>query len=272
MKPLRSTPSRRTFLRASAYGLVGLGAGYWGLAQTDADIPGIGYLGSSTPPDRSEMTVVLAESFDAAPLNSSTWRKTFPWGNGLTDTYNGYGAPENVVVRDGSLVLTAEERPQRGKDYTTGVVSSRRSFSFGYFEAEIKVPPISPGFWPAFWLTAADSEWPEIDLFEYFGADRRVWMAFHYLDANGEKQRDITAADWQPTPNEFHRYSVHWTPSDVTWYIDGTERYHIHHEFDPEVRMWLIINFGINPAFLAPPRSADLPAQMEVRNVRVWQI
>lgn len=270
VRPTERGPTRRDFLRTSACSLGTFSVGCLSRSGDGATGDERGSSGRD-PPDLSELSLDLDESFEGSALDASRWNKTYPWGNGLTDTYDGYGAPENVVVRDGEMALRAERKRQRGKTYTTGVVSSVDSFSFGYFEAEIKVPPASPGFWPAFWLTSDDAVWPEIDICEFFGADPDVWTAFHFLDRNGRKQRVITSHEGGDFSREFHRYSVRWRPDRIDWYVDGTRRFHHRHRFAEDVTMNLIINFGIGPPFLDAPRRRDLPAEMRLRNVRIWQ-
>ena len=223
------------------------------------------------PIDTENMTPVLDDSFLDGSLDTSTWRNKYPW-NSRTHNYDGYASPENVRVVSDTLVLKAERERRNGKPYTTGVISTKRVLRPGYYEASIKIPPTNPGFWPAFWLTSA-SEWPpEIDIFEFFGSDPRVWMTYHYYNSNSDRNGKIrdtySGTDFS---DRFHRYGVDWRPERITWYIDGIERFQYAGKFLKLEYMWMILNFGIGAPFLKRPRPEDLPATYEVEWVRGWE-
>ena len=76
----------------------------------------------------------------------------------------------------------------------------------------------------------------------------------------------------------FHRYSIAWTPSSITWFIDG-RMVHERVNWNPTPIPHLPMRFFIN---LWPPRSKqlagvlsliDLPAKSEIRSVDidVWK-
>ncbi|MCA9795236.1 MAG: glycoside hydrolase family 16 protein, partial [Candidatus Eremiobacteraeota bacterium] len=82
------------------------------------------------------------------------------FGNHELQTYT--NRPENVVVEDGDLVITAREEDYTGpdgipRDYTSGRLYTREHFTqrYGRFEARIKVPE-GQGMWPAFWMLGAN--------------------------------------------------------------------------------------------------------------------
>ena len=68
----------------------------------------------------------------------------------------------NVSVSDGYLTITMRRRPPSGKSsptggrrstpYTSGMLKSYATGTYGYYEARIKGAPLFPGVCPAFWL------------------------------------------------------------------------------------------------------------------------
>lgn len=218
----------------------------------------------------SAMDLAFEDTFDEAPLDTSKWLEKYPWKT-RTHNYDGYAASENAYVYDGNLVVEAEDQPQEGKSYTTGVASTREEFGPGYFEAVVKAPPTAPGFWPALWMTPA-YEWPpEIDIFEFFGEDPRARMTYHYLDDAGNYQEDYKWFGGADFDAEFHVYGLDWHPERIVWYIDGVERFRFEGENVTETKMQLIFNFGIGAPFLSKPDPDRLPAVFEMDKIRIWQ-
>lgn len=266
--------TRRKLLRTAGVGLGAIGIGSVGSLVVDEANRSLrrGAVASEkgSPPDTSKMNRVFADEFKRGEVDVSRWRTKYPW-NSRTHNHDGYAAEENVYVSDETLVLKAEDNPRSGKPYTTGVVSAKDEFQYGYFEGRIKVPPTTHGFWPAFWLTTVEEWPPEIDIFEFFGAESKVWMTYHYEDSNG-KQKVRDSHEGTDFDDRFHRYGVEWRPDRIVWYIDGEEQFRYEGEHIRDERMYLILNFGIGGVdFLKKPRSKDLPATYEIDWVRVWQ-
>lgn len=238
---------------------------------TDSDPESQNNTDSDTgPADASNLELVFEDTFDSNPINAEKWRTNYPWGS-REHNYNGYTSSQNVYVYDGSLIIKAEEKAQEGNSYTTGVAAAKRTFTPGYVEGHIKVPPITSGFWPAFWLTSANRWPPEIDLFEFFGDDPRAWMTYHYEGNDGEPQKVDSTYGGADFGDEFHRYGVDWNANRIIWYINGQERFRYSGDKIQIDEMNLIFNFGIDPDFLSTPPSDALPANLEMSEVRVWE-
>ncbi|WP_191965510.1 MULTISPECIES: family 16 glycosylhydrolase [Haloferax] len=220
--------------------------------------------------DTSQMTLAFEDTFEDDSLDESLWGTEYPWKSRVHN-YNGYADPNNVYISMDTLVIKAEKKPQNGKTYTTGVASPRRDFSYGFFEASVKVPPIATGFWPAFWMTPVDAWPPEIDIFEFFGDDPRAHMTYHYNDLLGLKKKANGAAAVPNPSSNFHTYAVDWAPEKIVWYIDGQEQFRFTGPRVTQDEMHLIFNFGIDASFLGTPRDEDLPEVMQIDYLRVWQ-
>ena len=72
-------------------------------------------------------------------------------------------ASQNITFSNGKLILTARQATGLGwgRTYTSGRVQSngKGDFTYGRFEASIKLPT-GQGSWPAFWmLPSINSSW-----------------------------------------------------------------------------------------------------------------
>jgi beta-glucanase (GH16 family) len=109
------------------------------------------------------------------------------------------------------------------------------NFTYGYLEARIK-NPAGGGTWPAFWMLGQDiasRAWPlcgEIDIMEGEGnAPYTNWGTAHWANANqwdhiqGPGNNTVTLSS--KLSDAYHTYGILWTPTSLTWYIDGTANY-----------------------------------------------
>ena len=137
-------------------------------------------------------------------------------------------------------------------------------FEYGYVKVLAHLPS-DAGLWPALWLAASDLHWPpEIDILEHWGANMNRTGV--YLHPVGLPQ--LAAHVNMPTISSgWHTFAVLWSPSVVTWYIDGrqalTTRIGVPHQ-----SMYFIANL----AEASKPRSGwGCEGVMGIRSVQVWQ-
>jgi beta-glucanase (GH16 family) len=173
---------------------------------------------------------------DANGLNVDNW--TIETGLCVNDEQQSYVTDkQNVHVEDGVLILEAHDTRPRSKEcpgcsgdrFTSGRINSKgkREFTYGRFEARIKLPG-GEGLWPAFWLLGADIDqvgWPqcgEIDIMENLGYEDWVSGAVHGPGYAGGESIGYTypLAEGQTT-GDWHVYRVQWSPDSIRWYVDG---------------------------------------------------
>jgi beta-glucanase (GH16 family) len=225
-----------------------------------------------------------------------TWDTTYSWGRtnpGAKDaalyvdpsfTLPNGTAPglDPFSVAGGVLMITARTMPpdlaaaEPGLNYISGLVTTRHSFSqaYGYFEASMKLPR-GRGLWPAFWMLPElgyprGTPNPEIDVMEVLGNDpARVYQTTHELDSGPGRQfvrTDVDSADG------FHRYGVAWSPSGITFYVDGKAS-----GTAPNVTsrpMYLLANLQVGgPGSWPgePTGATSFPATMDVQYVRAYR-
>ncbi|ELY60737.1 glycoside hydrolase family 16 protein [Natronolimnohabitans innermongolicus] len=304
------TPFRRTVLRTGAAAVAAFGAGCFSApdetdpadneTSDDETIPDV------PPEDDDELELVFEDWFEENTVDAGVWETEFPWGERIHN-FNAYASTNNSYVYDDRLVLEAreeeryigdleeadqsrdvggpdeetegddddDERDEEQSDvvpYTTGVATPYRSFSPGFIEGRIRVPPTVDGFWPAFWLTPDDAWPPEIDIFEFFGSDPCAYVNYHYRDSEGSITDDQASYCDSTFSDDFHEYAVDWREDRIVWYIDGEEVYRFDdEEYISTTEMRLILNFGVDASFIGEPSSDDLPAYMEIDWVRAWE-
>lgn len=185
--------------------------------------------------------LVWADEFDVdgAP-NPDNW--VYDIGTGL----NGWGnnelqyytdRPENIVVQNGYLIITAREESFQGSNYTSARIKTKGKFErrYGRFEARIWLPS-GKGMWPAFWMLGSNIEedrdddlstfqWPfcgEIDIMENAGSKPTIISgAIHGPGYSGGspilKEYDL---ENERVDSGFHIYGVEWGPNYVNFYVD----------------------------------------------------
>ncbi|MET9849460.1 glycoside hydrolase family 16 protein [Streptomyces ossamyceticus] len=228
------------------------------------------------------------DDFDGSRLDRKRWTTCYDWNDdGCTIGSSGeleWYQPGQVSVDGGKLTLAAERRTVRGSDgqvhpWVSGMISTgrddwyaepRETFTYGYFEAAIRIPAQS-GMAPAFWLIPASRFTPpEIDIMEFLGAPDELTMYVHWRNAEGDERKQRGAFAAPGFPDNYHVFALLWEKDRLVWYVDGVERFRVTApERIPHVPMEVILNLAVG--LLKPPPPSTDSARMLVDWVRVWQ-
>ncbi|WP_406398284.1 glycoside hydrolase family 16 protein [Streptomyces sp. NBC_00879] len=240
------------------------------------------------PPAAGTWHLVFHDDFNGSKLDTERWVTCYDWNKGgCTNRGNNeaqWYLPGQVSVGGGALSLNAERRSTRGSDgrtypWTSGMISTgrdhwdgrpRRTFTYGYFEAAIRIPP-EGGMFPAFWMMPASRYTPpELDIMEFIGTTQRAFMYVHWRDREGAEQRARGTYGPVDFPAGYHVFGLLWEADELTWYVDGIKRFRVT-EADriPHVAMEVLVNLAVGVPG-PPPPSVD-SARMRVDWVRVWQ-
>jgi beta-glucanase (GH16 family) len=214
------------------------------------------------------------------------------WGNDELQTYT--ERPENAVVRDGALVITARAERFTGRDgvvrdYTSARLKTRDRFAqtYGRFEARIQVAR-GQGIWPAFWMLGVDIDaagWPacgEIDIMENIGREpTTIHGTLHGPGYSGGAAlgASVTSRDGRPFADAFHVYAVEWEQDEVRWYLDGAQYASRRRDDLPPSARWvfdhdffMLLNLAVGGRWPGPPDSSTrFPQEMKVDYVRAYQ-
>ncbi|WP_340066024.1 glycoside hydrolase family 16 protein [Ascidiimonas aurantiaca] len=229
-------------------------------------------------------TLIWEDTFDVAGApNASTWNfetgtGNNGWGNSEEQFYT--DRPENVIVEDGLLKITARAESFSGSNYTSARITTQDKFEFQYgrIEARAKLPS-GGGTWPAIWMLGADFEtniWPaagEIDIMEHVGNDQdRIFGSTHDPNNFGGNARtgSVVIPD---VSTEFHVYAAEWTPTEIRFYVDD-QLYHTvtnNSSLPFNKDFFIILNVAMGGTFGGAIDNGFTSSTMEIDYIRVYQ-
>ncbi|MEU4498702.1 glycoside hydrolase family 16 protein [Streptomyces sp. NPDC023998] len=242
---------------------------------------------SPRPPAAGSWRLVFHDDFNGSKLDTDRWVTCYDWNKGgCTNSGNDeleWYLPSQVSVGEGALTLSAERRSTRGSDgktypWTSGMISTgrdhwdgrpRRIFTYGYFEAAIRIPA-EAGMFPAFWMMPASRRTPpELDIMEFLGNTDETNMYVHWVNRAGE-QRERGTYGPVNFPDGYHVFGLLWERDELTWYVDGVKRFRVTAaDRIPHVPMEVLLNLAVGVP--KPPPPSVVSARMHVDWVRVWQ-
>ncbi len=186
-----------------------------------------------------------------------------------------YYAPDNVTARNGYLVLSSKSERFKGRDYTSGAVTTEDLFEFTYGKLEIRAKlPSSKGVFPALWLVNSESEdWlPEIDVVENIGQEpNNLYFVVHWKDGKGVQKRDyLTYTGEEAFHEHFHTYGMIWDEDKISWTLDGQVVFETT-AFSPDVPLFLYMNTAIGGIWPGDPEPGNVNEEFLIDYVRVYQ-
>lgn len=206
------------------------------------------------------------------------------WGNNEIQRYIPAieGKDTCAIVSGGILKIIAR---QSGSEVLSLRMNTLRSWTYGYFEARLKLPA-GKGTWPAFWMMPKNFKaWPddgEIDIMEHVGY-RPNWISssIHCKSYNHAIGTQRTAEKFIATAqSEFHTYAVEWTENAIYGYVDGLRYFTFTNDqigiydswpFYKPFYLKLNLAWGGNWGGAEGVDPKALPATYEIDYVRVFQ-
>lgn len=261
-----------------------------------------------------------SDNFNAPSVDWRKWNKTpenfgtWAWNN-----------KANVSVAGGLLSITVRREARlrkptpaskngrvRWSPFTSGMLKSYATGTYGYYEARIKGAPVFPGVCPAFWLYSRIDDsltrkgavrYSEVDIVELTqrgnkaaGNEQITDHNLHTILSNGrpgvagrqwrrpqrfkESQANEYRAPFDPRKG-FHTYGCRVSREEISWYVDDVEigrkkNLHWHR------KMHVALSLGLRSPYarfennrLVPnlQHPADeFPCSMQVDYVRVWEL
>ncbi|MBK9459384.1 MAG: family 16 glycosylhydrolase [Sphingobacteriales bacterium] len=219
------------------------------------------------------------------------------WYNGEVQHYT--NELTNSFVENGVLQITAikENYTNQGvtKDYTSARLNSKFAFTYGRIDIRAKIPT-QQGTWPALWLlgknitepggyfaaTNGTTPWPacgEIDIMEHGITPSEpagfIQSAIHTPSSFGNTVNHAgTIAN--NLGNDFHVYSMNWSPNQITFLLDGVAFY----TYNPPIKnastwpftadQYLLMNIAMG-GVAGNISSNFTQATMEIDYVRIYQ-
>jgi len=250
-------------------------------------------MGCSTDEKQTVTTMnnlVIQDEFDmdGAP-NSAYWSYNIGtgsngWGNNELQYYT--DRPENIVVENGMLKITARRELYMGSNYTSARILTKGKIEqkYGRIEARIKLP-LGQGLWPAFWMLGANSDsviWPEcgeIDIMEYLGNNPTT--VFGTVHGPGYSAGESISKSYTLTnsrfDNNFHIFGIEWGKDYINYYIDNV----LYNQITPEdvpgewvfnQPFYIILNMAVGGNLPGSPNSeTSFPQTMLVDYIRIYK-
>ena len=250
--------------------------------------------------------LVWSDEFDsngAGAINSAKWfhQTQLPaggsWFNGEVQHYT--NQLTNSFVNGGFLNIVSKKEPftDQGitKQYTSARLNSKFAFLYGRVDIRAKIPT-NQGTWPALWMLGKNvnedggffdaqfgtTNWPacgEIDIMEHGITQSQpagyVQSAIHTPSSFGNTT-NIGGTIASNLGNDYHVYSMNWSPFQITFLVDGVAFY----TYNPAVKtpnnwpfnaeQYLLLNIAMGGVAGTIP-SNFTQASMEIDYVRVYQ-
>lgn len=200
------------------------------------------------------------------------------WGNQELQYYT--NRPENSIVSNGSLKITAKRENFMGMGFTSARLLTQDKFAFKYGKIEVKAKlPAGVGTWPAVWMLGNNIKtvgWPacgEIDIVEHRGSElNKIFGTLHYPGRSGGNANGNTRLISNAT-TEFHIYTVEWYADAIRFYVDN-QLFHsvanspslpFNHDF------FLLANLAMGGTFGGAVDSNFNSATMEIDYIRIYK-
>jgi len=196
--------------------------------------------------------------------------------------------PDNVIVADGVLKITAKKEEFGGYQYTSTRIKTQGKFNFTYGKLEVRAKlPKSQGTWPAIWMLGSSFSsigWPycgEIDIMEQSGQDKsKVLGTCHWngngLYPSGDNYSPASYGTNQTVSNvdsDWHIYSVDWTINHIKIYIDDTNYFSMNTSNSQPFNdpFFILLNVAMGGTLGGVVDPAFTEDVMEIDYIRVYQ-
>lgn len=235
--------------------------------------------------------LIWSDEFDYKGLPDSTkWGYDVGghgWGNNELQFYTANDTL-NAVVEKGVLKITARRQVKENRQYTSARLQTKNKASFKYGKIEVRAKlPAGRGTWPAIWMLGENIDkegWPrcgEIDIMEHVGYEKdSIFGTIHSEAYNHMKGTQKGKGIFIATPyDQFHTYSIEWTPEKIDFMVDGVIYNHFINEhlttkewpFDQPFLLILNLAVGGNWGGKKGVDESVFPATLEVDYVRIFQ-
>jgi beta-glucanase (GH16 family) len=224
-----------------------------------------------TLPANLEQELYVDPSFIPNPSGTNSLNADAPAGSG--------GTPLGInpfSYDNGDLDITAIPTPSSAvaagitQPYLSGMISTEYTFTqqYGFFEMRAELPA-GQGLWPEFWLYSLPTvPNQEIDVMEALGNNTSVVYQSMHAPSNVQ-------VNPEPVGNystSFHTYGVEWSPTNITYFIDGKQTVQIANPFTANSPMYLIANLAVGGSWGGDVNSTTpFPATMQIDYIRAYQ-
>lgn len=204
----------------------------------------------------------------------------------------------NLRVDGGNLVLQAQNTPQSGYSYTSARIDTKGKEDFMYGKLVIRAKmPAGVGTWPSIWLLPSQPKYAqlspgvkdnynndgELDIAEAVGMQPHVVYAVAHTvlyNDNGVDHTYFNTVRVAENDQSFHDYEMDWTPTKVTFKVDGATFFVYSKPVDATYKSWpfdqpfyLILNLAVGGTWAGQKGidSSALPASLSVQSIHYYE-
>jgi hypothetical protein len=223
------------------------------------------------------------DNFKGGKLDPSKWMTRYYWGDQTLDSSFVLGDDKSFITNGDNIEFYDNKarivtkagrakglawRPEQGFveeefDFTSGMISSAKSFKqkYGIFKAKVKMAEGSVS--QAFWMVS-DGMLPHIDVARY---ENGKMHADYFWGKSSAPQKSISRTGGAKYSDEFFIYTLEWTPGKLVWKIND-KVFKTQTSGVPQDPMY--VNFSAN---LKKDASENgLPSAMEIDWIRVFKL
>ena len=253
------------------------------------------FTGYESPSTYDGYSLTWSDEFSGTEINDDNWGYDIGgsgWGNNELQ----YHTNRNAYLKEGLLVIRAQQEAYRGKNYTSSRLKTqgKQNFKYGRIDVRARLPE-GAGIWPALWMLGkniTDVGWPksgEIDIMEMVGGnspqdkhpdgDRTAHGTMHWNNngLNGSYSPVNTGGNRKLSTSlseKFHVFSIQWDVNGIGWYIDDVQySYKTINSTQPfREEFFFIMNIAVGGDWPGSPNSSTVfPQRMVIDYVRVFQ-
>jgi beta-glucanase (GH16 family) len=211
----------------------------------------------------------------------------------------------NVRVANGNLVLEAKSQSDHGYNFTSGRIDTqgKEDFLYGKIVVTAKLPG-GIGTWPSIWMLPSQPRYAslspasdpnrydndgEIDIAEAIGTQPNTVYGIAHSVAYPENGAKGTYFNTITLPSEYtayHSYEVDWTPTSLTFSVDGQVYYTYTKQAGANWRSWpfnqpfyLVMNLALGGTWGGsdtkqfPDNGVDksaLPTSLDIQSINYY--
>jgi hypothetical protein len=213
----------------------------------------------------SSYKLTLDEEFNGTSIDKTKWQVTF---DGNPDhTYTTYPNAQfwnstNLTVANGVADLAVTKC---STGYCTAAITSFYLQTYGYWEARVKVPANAAGIGANFWTDSQNWVFPENDIIEWSGSTPSTYRANWNTGTSWVSTNTLTGVD-----TNWHVVGMLWTPSTITWYLDGVQKATVSTNNNGAVPQWTLVGATVGPFGNLIDSSTVFPAHYQVNYVHIY--
>ena len=193
-----------------------------------------------------------------------------PWNSWHCKTSN----DRNFWFSNGTLAIAAVKEKYLDKEFTSGLMRTKMSFSSPLIEVRAALPK---GRWlrPTIYTIPATMastgqwhQWPDEIGIMINKQEQTIYNVIHYMGDDFIARVNDSKVLINSSLNEFHTYSVQWSETYIQWMFDGIQTWALNltevlaplRPYNPFTKpVWLSITLGVGGGFFGdPPDPEDL--------------